>query len=63
MFVIPSLFYIGYLLGVMTWAKLVQRWPQHAGKFITGAMLTWSTITLLSRKCASKLDIAVLILL
>ncbi|CEJ89649.1 hypothetical protein VHEMI05480 [[Torrubiella] hemipterigena] len=48
-----SLFYIGYLLGVMTWAKLVQRWPQHAGKFITGAMLTWSTITLLSPLCNS----------
>ncbi len=48
-----SIFYIGYMLGVMTWAKLVQRWPQHAGKFISGAVLAWSTIILLTRKVAA----------
>lgn len=50
-----SIFYIGYMIGVMVWAKLVQRWPQHAGKFITGAILVWSTIILLSRKYTSRL--------
>lgn len=38
------------MVGVMMWAKLVQRWPQHAGKFITAAVLAWSTIILLTRK-------------
>ncbi|KAJ5106393.1 major facilitator superfamily domain-containing protein [Penicillium angulare] len=46
-----SVFYIGYMVGSMMWAKLVQRFPEHAGKFISGAVLTWSCITLLTPLC------------
>ncbi|KAF3399638.1 hypothetical protein DPV78_006303 [Talaromyces pinophilus] len=46
-----SAFYLGYMAGSMVWAKLVQRWPAHAGKFITGAVLAWSSITLLTPLC------------
>ncbi|OAA53988.1 Major facilitator superfamily domain, general substrate transporter [Cordyceps fumosorosea ARSEF 2679] len=54
-----SIFYIGYMVGVMVWAKLVQLWPQHAGKFITGAVLAWSTIILLTPLCFNFAGIAV----
>ncbi|KAM0553217.1 hypothetical protein ACHAPJ_007505 [Fusarium lateritium] len=43
-----NIFYIGYMIGSMTWAKLVQRWPKHVGKFIAGAVFTWSIIVLLT---------------
>ncbi|KUL87926.1 hypothetical protein ZTR_03881 [Talaromyces verruculosus] len=46
-----SAFYLGYMAGSMVWAKLVQHWPAHAGKFITGAVLAWSSITLLTPLC------------
>ncbi len=45
-----SIFYIGYMIGSMVWAKLVHQWPQHTGKLITAAVLAWSTIVLLTRK-------------
>ncbi|KAF4966819.1 hypothetical protein FSARC_5534 [Fusarium sarcochroum] len=37
----------------MTWAKLVQRWPKHVGKFIAGAVFTWSIIVLLTTLCTN----------
>ncbi|KAI5467804.1 major facilitator superfamily domain-containing protein [Mariannaea sp. PMI_226] len=46
-----SIFYIGYMIGSMAWAKLVQRWPQHCGKFISAAILIWSSIVLLTPLC------------
>ncbi|KAJ5358814.1 major facilitator superfamily domain-containing protein [Penicillium cataractarum] len=46
-----SAFYLGYMAGSVLWAKLVQRWPMHAGKFISGAVFTWSCITLLTPLC------------
>ncbi|EGX93375.1 allantoate permease, putative [Cordyceps militaris CM01] len=46
------------MIGVMMWAKLVQRWPQHAGKFISGAVLSWSTIILLTPLCFNFAGIA-----
>lgn len=44
-----SAFYLGYIVGALMWAKLVQRWPQHVGKFISGAVTVWACITLLTR--------------
>ncbi|KAF7556535.1 hypothetical protein G7Z17_g1334 [Cylindrodendrum hubeiense] len=44
-----SIFYIGYMIGSMVWSRLVHRWPGHAGKFISGAVCTWSVIVLLTR--------------
>lgn len=38
------------MIGSMAWAKLVHRWPQHAGKFVFSAVLLWSSITLLTRE-------------
>ncbi|KAJ5372706.1 major facilitator superfamily domain-containing protein [Penicillium concentricum] len=48
-----SVFYIGYMVGSMVWSNLVRRWPQHAGKFISGAVFTWSCITLLTPLCVN----------
>lgn len=45
-----SIFYIGYMIGSMVWAKLVHKWPQHTGKLIAAAVLAWSSIVLLTRK-------------
>lgn len=42
------------MLGSMVWAKLMQRWPRHAGKLISGAVITWSCIILLTRKILLK---------
>ncbi|RKK69402.1 hypothetical protein BFJ69_g12749 [Fusarium oxysporum] len=53
-----SIFYIGYMIGSMVWAKLVQRWPGHAGKFIAGAVCAWSIIVLLTVKCTNFAGIA-----
>jgi MFS transporter, ACS family, DAL5 transporter family protein len=44
-----SIFYIGYMIGSLVWAKLVHQWPYHTGKLIAGAILAWSTIILLTR--------------
>ncbi|KAL7949251.1 major facilitator superfamily domain-containing protein [Trichoderma barbatum] len=46
-----SIFYIGYMIGSMMWAKLVHKWPQHTGKLIAAAVLAWSTIVLLTPLC------------
>ncbi|KAJ5771892.1 major facilitator superfamily domain-containing protein [Penicillium odoratum] len=53
-----SIFYFGYMIGSMAWAKLVQRWPQHAGKFVSSAVLLWSCITLLTPLCYNFAGIA-----
>lgn len=45
-----SIFYLGYMIGSMIWAKLVQRFPLHAGKLIATAVLLWSSIVLLTRQ-------------
>lgn len=50
-----SIFYIGYMIGSMVWAKLVQRWPGHAGKFIAGAVCAWSIIVLLTGMLSSTI--------
>ncbi|KAH6900811.1 putative allantoate permease [Thelonectria olida] len=34
------------MVGSMSWARLVQRWPQHVGKFISAAVCLWSSIAL-----------------
>ncbi|KKP00143.1 hypothetical protein THAR02_07763 [Trichoderma harzianum] len=46
-----SIFYIGYMIGSIAWAKLVHKWPQHTGKLITAAVLAWSSIVLLTPLC------------
>ncbi|KAH7134520.1 major facilitator superfamily domain-containing protein [Dactylonectria estremocensis] len=46
-----SIFYIGYMVGSMMWSKLVHRWPQHVGKFVSGAVCIWSAIVLLTPLC------------
>ncbi|KAK4067269.1 uncharacterized protein Triagg1_7712 [Trichoderma aggressivum f. europaeum] len=46
-----SIFYIGYMIGSMAWARLVHKWPQHTGKLITAAVLAWSSIVLLTPLC------------
>ncbi|RSH89209.1 hypothetical protein EHS25_002321 [Saitozyma podzolica] len=43
-----SIFYFGYMLGSIMWSKLVQRFPRHVGKLISGAMVVWSAIILLT---------------
>ncbi|KAF4431169.1 putative transporter [Colletotrichum fructicola] len=43
-----SIFYIGYMFGSMMWSKIVHRWPQHVGKFVSGAVCIWSIIVLLT---------------
>lgn len=48
-----SIFYFGYMLGSASWSKLVQRYPTHVGKFISGAVTIWSAIILLTRKIRS----------
>jgi MFS family permease len=44
-----SIFYIGYIIGAMTWAKLAQAFPLKTGKFIAFAVFTWSALILLTR--------------
>ncbi|RFU75810.1 mfs transporter [Trichoderma arundinaceum] len=44
-----SIFYIGYMIGSIVWAKLVHQWPHHTGKLIAAAVFSWSTIVLLTR--------------
>ncbi|UKZ74854.1 hypothetical protein TrVFT333_002524 [Trichoderma virens FT-333] len=46
-----SIFYIGYMIGSIVWAKLVHKWPQHTGKLIAAAVLAWSCIVLLTPLC------------
>ncbi|KAK2776156.1 transporter C460.05-like protein 3 [Colletotrichum kahawae] len=46
-----SIFYIGYMFGSMMWSKIVHRWPQHVGKFVSGAVCIWSAIVLLTPLC------------
>ncbi|KAF4437149.1 Major facilitator superfamily domain, general substrate transporter [Fusarium austroafricanum] len=46
-----SVFYIGYMIGSMCWAKLAQRFPQHIGKFIAFAVLFWAVMILLTPLC------------
>ncbi|KAH9227093.1 hypothetical protein K456DRAFT_1730379 [Colletotrichum gloeosporioides 23] len=46
-----SIFYIGYMFGSMMWSKIVHRWPQHVGKFVSGAVCIWSIIVLLTPLC------------
>ncbi|RAK81243.1 MFS general substrate transporter [Aspergillus fijiensis CBS 313.89] len=54
-----SAFYLGYIVGALMWAKLVQRWPQHVGKFISGAVTVWACITLLTPLCYNFVGILV----
>ncbi|KAK4066869.1 hypothetical protein Trihar35433_7296 [Trichoderma harzianum] len=53
-----SIFYIGYMIGSIAWAKLVHKWPQHTGKLITAAVLAWSSIVLLTPLCFNFAGIA-----
>ncbi|GFP60272.1 uncharacterized transporter C460.05 [Trichoderma asperellum] len=46
-----SIFYIGYMIGSIAWAKIVHKWPQHTGKLIAAAVLAWSSIVLLTPLC------------
>jgi hypothetical protein len=47
-----SIFYIGYMIGSLMWSKLVQTYPQYAGKFISGAVCVWSVLVLLTCRTA-----------
>ncbi|KAK1252027.1 hypothetical protein MKX08_003214 [Trichoderma sp. CBMAI-0020] len=46
-----SIFYIGYMIGSIAWAKIVHQWPQHTGKLIAAAVFAWSSIVLLTPLC------------
>ncbi|CAH0051770.1 unnamed protein product, partial [Clonostachys solani] len=46
-----SIFYLGYMGGAMFWPTLVQRYPQHVGKFISGAVFSWAVMSLLTPLC------------
>uniref|UniRef100_A0A8H7KEZ2 Major facilitator superfamily (MFS) profile domain-containing protein n=1 Tax=Bionectria ochroleuca TaxID=29856 RepID=A0A8H7KEZ2_BIOOC len=46
-----SIFYLGYMGGAMFWPTLVQRYPQHVGKLISGAVFSWAAMSLLTPLC------------
>jgi hypothetical protein len=49
-----SIFYLGYMGGAMFWPTLVQRYPQHVGKLISGAVFSWAAMSLLTRMFLSR---------
>lgn len=46
-----SVFYFVYLLGQPLSGRLIQRFPQHVAKIVTGSVLLWSIVVLLTPLC------------